>query len=171
MPLKKILNKICKWAVRVFGITLLVIALGLLFNIWQERPLPVDWKPPQSPYYDFSIVFHVHSTYSYDGGGPIREILADTRKSGADILMLNEHNTIGPFADGWEGWNDEVFVIAGVEVSSPVGHYGYLTRSTFSFPFSESENMAPMATRGSDSTYIFLCHPQHPQNPIRDMTV
>lgn len=164
--LHKILVKLAKWTL----IVCLGIAAGLLWNVWQERTIQGDWVPPRNPFYDFSMAFHVHSTYSYDGGGSMQEIIEETEKAGIDILMLNEHNTTAPFDDGWEGWNGETLVLAGVEVSSPVGHYGYITRSMEYFPFAESENMVPMSMRGADSVFIFLCHPWHPRNPIRNMT-
>ncbi len=59
---------------------------------------------------------HLHSAYS-DGSGTLREMTAAAARAGLDYFVLTDHDTLRPCRDGWQGWNDGVLVIAGVEVS------------------------------------------------------
>ncbi|HUX03227.1 MAG TPA: CehA/McbA family metallohydrolase [Phycisphaerae bacterium] len=59
---------------------------------------------------------HVHSCYS-DGSGTYREITAAARRAGLDFLVMTDHDTLRPRADGWQGWRDGVLVIVGTEIS------------------------------------------------------
>jgi hypothetical protein len=72
--------------------------------------------------YDVSCVVHVHSTYS-DGTATVPEILAAARTTGADAVLLSDHDSLGARRDGWEGRRDGVLMLVGVEVSPKQGHY------------------------------------------------
>jgi hypothetical protein len=70
---------------------------------------------------DIACVAHVHSTYS-DGTATVPEIAAAARRAGADAVLLTDHDSLGARRAGWEGWNDGVLVLVGLEVSPPGGH-------------------------------------------------
>lgn len=72
--------------------------------------------------YDVSCVAHVHTTYS-DGTATVPELLDAARGSGADAVLLTDHDTLAARRDGWEGWHDGVLLVVGVEVSPRIGHY------------------------------------------------
>jgi hypothetical protein len=74
------------------------------------------------PRHDVSCVVHVHSTYS-DGSATVPELVAAARATGADALLLTDHDTLGARRDGWDGRHDGVFVLVGMEVSPKQGHY------------------------------------------------
>ena len=67
-------------------------------------------------------VAHVHSTYS-DGTATVQEIVDAVRASGADVVLLTDHDTLASRRQGWEGWHDGVLVVIGHEVSTRHGHY------------------------------------------------
>lgn len=163
--MKKIFRKIFF----MFAIGLIVLLGGTLFNMWQEQKRPGDWSPVTMYWHDYTVIFHVLSEYSLGGIAPMSEIIHEAGKADGNVVVTLEHRWNKSFYDGWEGWHDSVFVITGVELGAPIGHYGYLTKSITYFPLYEGENMWPLTTARSDSTFIFLCHPYHPKNPIRDV--
>jgi len=59
---------------------------------------------------------HLHSCYS-DGSGTLREITAAAARAGIDFLILTDHDTLRPAADGWQGWRDGVLVVVGAEIT------------------------------------------------------
>lgn len=67
-------------------------------------------------------VAHVHSTYS-DGTATVAEMAAAARGTGADALLLTDHDSLAARRDGWEGWREGVLVMVGHEVSTRHGHY------------------------------------------------
>jgi hypothetical protein len=71
---------------------------------------------------DVSCVVHVHSTYS-DGRATVPEVLEAARETGADLVLLTDHDSLAARRDGWEGMHDGVVLLVGEEVSSRVGHY------------------------------------------------
>ena len=72
--------------------------------------------------FDVSCVAHVHSTYS-DGTATVPELLDAARETGANAVLLTDHDTVAARRDGWEGWHDGVFLLVGTEVSPKQGHY------------------------------------------------
>jgi len=72
--------------------------------------------------FDVSCVVHVHSRYS-DGTASVPELLAAARETGADALLLTDHDSLQARRDGWEGEHDGVFLLVGCEVTSAQGHY------------------------------------------------
>jgi hypothetical protein len=71
---------------------------------------------------DVSCVAHVHSTYS-DGTATVGELVSAAAESGADAVLLTDHDTLGARRDGWAGRHDGVVVVVGTEVSPRGGHY------------------------------------------------
>jgi histidinol phosphatase-like PHP family hydrolase len=51
--------------------------------------------------FDVSCVVHVHTTYS-DGTATVPEVLDAARASGADALLVTDHDSLGARRDGWE---------------------------------------------------------------------
>ncbi|MFN2616914.1 MAG: CehA/McbA family metallohydrolase [Thermoleophilaceae bacterium] len=73
---------------------------------------------------DLACVVHLHSLYS-DGTGTVPEIARAARASGADVVLLTDHDTLEARRRGEEGWHDGVLVLVGEEVS-PRGRNHYL---------------------------------------------
>jgi hypothetical protein len=78
---------------------------------------------------ELTCVIHVHSVYS-DGTGTVPEIAAATAASGADVVIVTDHDDVR--AAGHAGWLGDVLVIAGHEVSPLHGSHllALGTRST-----------------------------------------
>lgn len=71
--------------------------------------------------FEYCSAIHIHSTYS-DGTGEVPEIVDAARAAGLDVIVLTDHNTLQPRADGWEGWHDDLLLVVGEEVSGRHGH-------------------------------------------------
>jgi hypothetical protein len=71
---------------------------------------------------DVSCVVHVHSTYS-DGTATMPDLLSAARDTGADAVLLTDHDSLGARRDGWEGMHESVFLLVGTEISPEQGRY------------------------------------------------
>jgi hypothetical protein len=78
--------------------------------------------PPQL--HDLACVVHLHSTYS-DGTGTVPQIARAARRSGADAVLLTDHDTLEAQDRGQAGWYGPVLLLVGEEVS-PKGRDHYL---------------------------------------------
>jgi hypothetical protein len=73
--------------------------------------------------HDLACVIHLHSTYS-DGTGTVPEIAAAARRSGVDVVLLTDHDSLEAKRRGEEGWHGSALVLVGEEVSPPdQNHY------------------------------------------------
>jgi hypothetical protein len=68
--------------------------------------------------HDLSCVVHLHSVHS-DGTGTVPEIARAARRSGVDVVLLTDHDTLAAKRAGEEGWHGPVLVLVGEEVSPP----------------------------------------------------
>jgi hypothetical protein len=66
--------------------------------------------------HDLACIVHVHSLYS-DGTGTVPEIARAASATGADVVLLTDHDTLEARERGEEGWHDGVLVLVGHEVS------------------------------------------------------
>jgi hypothetical protein len=66
--------------------------------------------------HDLACIVHVHSLYS-DGTGTVPEIARAASASGADVVLLTDHDTLEAKERGEEGWHGGVLVLVGHEVS------------------------------------------------------
>ena len=79
--------------------------------------------PDATALHDWSCVVHVHSTYS-DGTGTVPEIAAAGRRTGLDVVLLTDHDSIEAKRRGEERWYGSTLVLVGEEVSPRGGdHY------------------------------------------------
>jgi hypothetical protein len=72
--------------------------------------------PASSQLHDLACVVHVHSTHS-DGTGTVPQIAKAARRSGVDVVLLTDHDTLAAREQGEEGWHGPVLVLVGEEVS------------------------------------------------------
>jgi hypothetical protein len=72
--------------------------------------------------YDLACVVHLHSLYS-DGTGTVSEIARAAAASGADVVLLTDHDTLEAKRRGEEGMHDGVLVLVGEEVSPRGGNH------------------------------------------------
>jgi hypothetical protein len=62
--------------------------------------------------HDLACVIHLHSTFS-DGTGTVPQIIAAGQRSGADVVVLTDHNTRA--GSSFEGWHGPVLLLVGEE--------------------------------------------------------
>jgi hypothetical protein len=72
--------------------------------------------------HDLACVVHLHSTYS-DGTGTVGQIAKAARRSGVDVVLLTDHDTLEARDRGEEGWHGPVLVLVGEEVSPRGGNH------------------------------------------------
>lgn len=84
-------------------------------------PVRLLHRPFSAQMYDLTCVIHVHSTFS-DGTATIPEILDAGRKSGAEAVLLTDHDSLEAARRGWEGWHEGVLLLVGHEVTTRGGH-------------------------------------------------
>ncbi len=74
-------------------------------------------------YYDYTGVIHFHSAYSFDGHVGLDKIIDAAEQNGIDFLMLTDHDHLRARDEGREGWNGQVLLIVGQEISPRFNHY------------------------------------------------
>jgi len=138
--------------------------------------------------YEYSGAIHIHSVYS-DGTGKIDDIAKAAEDSGLDFIMMTDHNTLKPKADGYERWIGNVMVIIGYEVNDMqnrnhylafgmdevIGSYQELDNGELGCKLSAKEYVKKINEKGGIG---FLAHPdevrdhlpQHPSYPWTEDT-
>lgn len=66
---------------------------------------------------DYKGVCHVHSDIS-DGHGTVEDIIDAAKKTGIDFVILTDHNAVIPTELEKDGWQNDVLIIIGCEISS-----------------------------------------------------
>ena len=129
---------------------------------------------PISPYHDYRGVIHIHTTYS-DGTGTYEQLGRLACRQGLDFLILTDHNTLQPLADGKEGWRPSedatprVLLLTGTEVSAPDGHVLALhVRQPINRDQPSQAILDDIARQGGLS---FIAHPQYPKKPWSNWAV
>ncbi|MBX5442741.1 MAG: CehA/McbA family metallohydrolase [Solirubrobacteraceae bacterium] len=69
---------------------------------------------------ELTCIVHVHSVYS-DGTGTVAEIAAAAARTGADVVVVTDHDDTRAAAEA--GWRDGVLVAAGHEISPGHGSH------------------------------------------------
>ena len=72
---------------------------------------------------DYTGVIHLHSSLSFDGHAPMKDIVRAAAENGIDFLMLTDHDHLRARDEGWEGWQGKVLVIVGEEIAPRFNHY------------------------------------------------
>jgi hypothetical protein len=69
--------------------------------------------------------FHVHTCTYSDGAGTVEEVMDAARAAGVDFVLLTDHNTMRPRADGWEEKyaGKRPFLIVGDEITVEGGAF------------------------------------------------
>jgi hypothetical protein len=63
----------------------------------------------------------VHTNYS-DGLGSVLEVATAASAAGIDFVIITDHETLQPLADGWEGYHGGCLVLVGAETRVHEGH-------------------------------------------------
>jgi hypothetical protein len=113
--------------------------------------------------FDYTGIIHFHSEHSWDGRISIGEIINAARENNVDFLMLTDHSCQEARKNGLEGWNEEVLLVVGQEISPRFNHYIAFGVDE-DIAVDEGETIAPQGyidqvRRGGGIG--FIAHPDH----------
>jgi hypothetical protein len=112
---------------------------------------------------DYVGCVHLHTRYS-DGSDSMERIVKEAKRSDIDFFVVADHDTLRAAEEGWEGWQDGVLSIVGVEISSLAGHclvFGLRDCAGLK-QLSPPEYLAEIRRRGA---LAFVAHPTTPRRP------
>jgi hypothetical protein len=115
-------------------------------------------------YYDYTGVIHFHSALSFDGNVGLDKIIDAAAKNSIDFLMLTDHDHLRARDEGREGWNGQVLLIVGEEISPRFNHYlAFNLDKPIPSP-GNSQDLRPQiyidAVKDSGG-FGFIAHPDH----------
>ncbi|HEV8307840.1 MAG TPA: PHP domain-containing protein [Methylomirabilota bacterium] len=114
-------------------------------------------------------MLHVHSAYSHDGQGSVEEIAAAAARVGVRVVLLTDHNTLAPLAEGKERWYGPTLVLVGAEVTTGSGYLLVLDPpADLAVKAREVSVNALLAHYRSVEAIVLLAHPDHPRLGWRD---
>lgn len=114
--------------------------------------------------YDYTGVIHFHSDHSFDGRVPVREILKAAGKNGIDFLMLTDHSSLDARKEGIEGWNENVLLVVGQEISPRFNHFIAFGIDAPISVDQDGENIPPQSYIDkvrNEGGLGFISHPDH----------
>ena len=158
---------------RLWGIlaVLLVLALGVGYGaVASLGPLePRPGWPPASDLSEFTAVLHVHSSYSHDGRGSVEDIAQAAARAGVRVVILTDHNTLAPLAEGKEGWYGDVLVLVGAEITTGSGYLLLLDPKPDLPTRARGHILEDLVRHYREAgSLVLLAHPEHPRLGWRD---
>ena len=155
-----------RWGVWVFR-----LGAGAGFLLWVRAfmvgPASLVSEPLSiGPRYRASGVVHIHTNLS-DGRGTPAEVLDAGRRSGADFILITDHNRVDPEVfDKLPGHPGDPLVIVGSEVSTEGGHVLAIgiRPPTFHFSGTLREVLDDIRHLGGCA---FVSHPTSPRGETR----
>ncbi|MCX7958924.1 MAG: CehA/McbA family metallohydrolase, partial [Deltaproteobacteria bacterium] len=124
---------------------------------------PYPNKRPDGTYH-YKGAIHLHTNYSHDGIGTIPELLLAASKAELNFVIVTDHNNMN--AKEYEGYKQGVLLIAGMEVSTPYGHFLALDIGE---DLKETERTDYFFKRiKSKGGFSVIAHPTSPSNPWTD---
>ena len=104
-----------------------------------------------------SAILHVHTDAS-DGTASADEVIEEALSSGVDVLGINDHNTLQAMDEGFGGWHDSLFVLAGAELEDQFENNHLLVYGVDSLPSSfDTEEQIDFVNRNGG-----ICIAAHP---------
>jgi len=88
----------------------------------ESQPGPANDVEKPSALREYAGAIHIHTRYS-DGSGDIDRVVTAAKKCGIDFIIISDHNSIKHKLKGREGWQDNVLVLVGQEISPKKNHY------------------------------------------------
>lgn len=113
--------------------------------------------------YNYSGVVHIHTKYS-DGSADLRGIAKAACKSGANFVLINDHDTLkGLYLEG-EKYLHGVLVLVGSEVTPRRNHF--LCYDIETVPSKELKPKQYVGEVYRQGGFGFLAHPDQKENPL-----
>ncbi|MCX7943424.1 MAG: CehA/McbA family metallohydrolase [Deltaproteobacteria bacterium] len=133
------------------------------FNFPVYDVKPQASKRPDGTYH-YKGAIHLHTNYSHDGIGTVSEILLAASKADLNFVIITDHNNLS--IKSYEGYKQGVLLIAGMEVSTPYGHFLAIDIDE---PLKESERSDYFFKRvKSKGGFSIVAHPTRHSNPWTD---
>ncbi|GEM_PF-2172609 len=131
------------------------------FPVYNNQPSPN--KRPDGTYH-YKGAIHLHTNFSHDGTGTVPELLLAASKSDLNFVIVTDHNNLN--SKEYEGYKQGVLLIAGVEVSTPYGHFlAFDTDELLDETEKTDYFFKRIKSRGGFSV---IAHPTSPSNPWTD---
>ena len=117
--------------------------------------------------FDYAGCIHFHSAYSYDARIPLSDILADAQKSGLQFAVVSDHFRMDARTDGFEGYQKNVLLIVGEEISPRYNHYLALgIQKPVVVWKSETNAQRVIDEVNAQGGFGFISHPDHAGAPL-----
>lgn len=114
-------------------------------------------------YYNYSGVVHIHTSHS-DGSSNFSGIARAALKSGAEFVLINDHDTLQGLYQEGEKYLYGVLMLVGLEVTPKCNHFlCYDVEKVPSNKTSPEEYMGKVHRQGG---FGFLAHPDQRENPL-----
>ncbi len=127
----------------------------------QAETLARDWPEASAPKaFDYAGLVHLHTDYSDDATGSYEDLAQAAAAQDITFLIVTDHNTLQPVADGRQGWRNGVLMLSGIESSRPEGHLLGLDVTTAPTD-RETPTTDFLASVRSQSGQAFIAHPRH----------
>jgi hypothetical protein len=145
---------------------LLVLTVGVGFvAVASLAPLaaPESWTAGSDDF-EYTAALHVHSEYSHDGRGSIEAIAAAAGRAGVQVVLLTDHNTLAPLAEGREGWYGDTLILVGMEITTGSGYLLVLDPRPDLPTRARGLALDDLVRRYREAgALVLLAHPEHPR--------
>lgn len=147
-----LLLAICLWA----GYTVILLV--------QSKPLDLIPGRIAPDYTEFRGAAHIHTTFSHDGHGDIKDVLETAKDIGLEFIVISDHNNMGSWDLSLKRKGEKPLLIVGNELSTDAGHLlGYnLNTKRDSFP---DAHRSAIDEVHKDGGIAVIAHPTRRKTP------
>ncbi len=112
--------------------------------------------------YEYIGHLHIHSNFS-DGSGSIQEIARAGREAGLDFIGVTDHNTLAGREEGFEGRQNDILVLIGIEFGKEKNHY--IAFGVDKLPGDTRDPQKVIDSVNAQGGFGYLAHPGEKSNP------
>ena len=115
---------------------------------------------------EYVVNLHVHTEYS-DGSGRVDQVIKAARKAGLDVLIVSDHDTMKAREHGHEGYQGDLLVLVGVEISGPHNHYlAFGPRTAPQYRWQDPQEFIDRVKE--EGGVGFIAHPHEKGSPLSE---
>jgi hypothetical protein len=159
----------CRWFLRLLGTAVIIWIAYSWIAVSGNKPLDLIPGKTAPDYVEFRGAAHIHTTYSHDGHGDIKDVLATAREMGLEFIVISDHNNMGSWDLSRKRTGAKPLLVVGSELSTDAGHLlAYnLNSKNDSFP---DEHQAAIDEVHKDGGIAVLAHPTRRKTPWTDVS-
>lgn len=139
----------------------IIFVVFLIYSVWLGVAMlsykQHDSTPIQDSFHEIQGVYHIHTTHS-DGRKTPEQIAKIASSASVNFIILTDHGNPNFESLSAEGWKEDVFVLAGSELSTSRGH---LVALDFDLPnsdfFQDADRAAYQVQR--QNGFSIIAHP------------